>query len=116
MATRKGAMNSASGFKECLLRDKSWNPFKVSLIESSNDDPHETEASSLIICNGGFLEHSECVSPGMHGLLLCIVSPPRNTRIQTFPMESPLKMFAESPHTVAPKKIHLSSLSAAVIV
>lgn len=113
-------MNSASGFKECLLRDKSWNPFKVSLIESSNDDPHETEASSLIICNGGFLEHSECVSPGMHRLLLCIVSeilsPPRNTHIQTFPMESPLKMFAESPLTVAPKKIHLSSLSAAVIV
>lgn len=113
MATRKGAMSSASGFKECLLRDKSWNPFKVSLIESSNDDPHETEASSLIICNGGFLEHSECVSPGMHELLLCIVSeilsPPRNTRIQTFPMESPFKMFAESPPTVAPKKIHLSS-------
>lgn len=50
-------MNSASGCEEHLLADKSWNPLKASLIEPSNG---ETEASS---CNGGFLQHSEWVSP-----------------------------------------------------
>lgn len=116
MPTRKGTMNSAPRFEEHLLRDKSWNPFSVSLIESSNRDPHETEAwLSVMEAFWNILsEHHQasCVLT-LHCVWGSCLHPETHV-YKPLKCNCPSKFwggFADSPYTVSPRGIHLKCCS-----